>query len=211
MNFIRQILGKIWQVMAIINDKLFRHGCDFSGWATQEELGFSEKKGNQYQPSTNGLSKILKSFEITSNNAIIDIGCGKGKAMYLMSKCPFSQVSGFDISKELVNIANQNFSHLGLKNCVAEWGDAETFDDYDRYNYFYMFNAVPKEIFIKVMDHISESIRRNPRCAIFIYLNPVYDKYIIEHTDFRLLSLKKSFIPWFEYRCYKTENPDKSG
>ena len=80
-DFIWNMLRRVWQAGAVANDRLFRHGCDFSRWATQEELGFAESAGNQYQPSDGGLKKLLKRFHITPEDAIIDIGCGKGKAM----------------------------------------------------------------------------------------------------------------------------------
>ena len=202
---IRKILGEVWQAMAIINDTLFRHGCDFSGWATQGELGFSEEKGNQYQPSTDTLKRVLKVLKTTSDDAIIDIGCGKGKAMYLMSKVPFGKIGGFDLSRELVDIANKNFERLDLRNCHAFCADASDFEEYDDYNYFYLANSVPEKVFEMMIGHINASIKRNPRQCTFIMMNPHYEDYLIEHTDFRLLYTKKSFISWFSYRCYRTE------
>ena len=82
-------LCMLWQGAAVKNDQLFRGNADFSSWMTQEEAGFVEGKGNQYQPSTDALIKVLKRFPISEKDAIIDVGCGKGKAMYLMERFPF--------------------------------------------------------------------------------------------------------------------------
>ena len=105
---IHKILCGIWQGAARRNDRLFRGDADFSEWMSQEEAGFSEGKGNQYQPSTDALVKVLKRFPVSEKDAILDMGCGKGKAMYLMSRFPFGKISGYDLSEELVHIANQS-------------------------------------------------------------------------------------------------------
>lgn len=55
-----KILGGIWQSFAKMNDRISRNGMDFSGWKTNEELGIDKEKGNQYQPSSDGLIKVLK-------------------------------------------------------------------------------------------------------------------------------------------------------
>ena len=70
-------LCMLWQGAAVKNDQLFRGNADFSSWMTQEEAGFAEGKGNQYQPSTDALIKVLKRFPISEKDAIIDLGCGK--------------------------------------------------------------------------------------------------------------------------------------
>ena len=202
-DFIWNMLRRVWQAGAVANDRLFRHGCDFSRWATQEELGFAKSAGNQYQPSDGGLKKLLKKFHITPEDAIIDIGCGKGKAMYLMSRFPFGRIAGYDLSEQLAETANENFQKLGLTVCRAFQGDAAVFDGYDEYNYIYLFNAVPEDFFIRSIGHILDSVRRRPRVCVFIYLNPVYDRYLQEETPFRLIGEQNHPIPWFRYRWYQ--------
>ena len=167
---IHKILCGIWQGAARRNDRLFRGDADFSEWMSQEEAGFSEGKGNQYQPSTDALVKVLKRFPVSEKDAILDMGCGKGKAMYLMSRFPFGKISGYDLSEELVHIANQNFQKLGLSRCHAVQADAAAFGDYDAYNYFYIFNAFPQAVFERMMNRVLESLKRRPRNCYFIYL-----------------------------------------
>ena len=59
---IHHILCSMWQAAAKRNDRLFRKNADFSGWMSQKEAGFTEKQGNQYQPVTDGLVKVLNIF-----------------------------------------------------------------------------------------------------------------------------------------------------
>ena len=196
-------LCTLWQGAAIKNDQLFRKSADFSSWMSQEEAGFSQERGNQYQPSTDALVKVLKRFPITDQDSIIDLGCGKGKAMYLMRRFPFKKIGGYDLSGELVQIANQNFQRLGLSRCHAIQADAITYEDYDEYNYFYIFNAFPQEVFEVMIAHVLESLRRSPRTCYFIYLHPVCHEYLVSHTPFRLIYRRRSVVSWFDYYCYQ--------
>lgn len=197
-------LCALWQGTARRNDRLFREGADFSGWMSQEEAGFSESRGNKYQPSTDALARVLKQFPITEEDAILDIGCGKGKAMYLMSRFPFGRIRGYDLSEELVRIANRNFEKLGLSGCRAVQGDAMTYRDYDGFNYFYIYNSFPQEVFEVMAGHLVDSLERKPRTCRLIYLHPVCHGYLVNHTPFRLICKKKSLISWFDYYCYET-------
>ena len=197
------MLCSLWQGVAQRNDRLFRGDADFSEWMSQEDAGFSEGRGNQYQPSTDALVKVLKRFPISSKDAILDMGCGKGKAMYLMSRFPFGKVRGYDLSEELVQIASQNFQKLGLSRCRAIQADATVYEDYDEFNYFYIFNAFPQEIFEVMIGHLMDSLERRSRDCYFIYLHPVCHEYLVSHTPFRLTYKRKSLISWFDYYCYE--------
>lgn len=90
-----------------------------------------------------------------------------------------------------------------MKQCKALQADAANYTDYDEFDYFYMFSALPKNVFISMMKYIMESMRNKPRKVYFIYLNPVYHEYIVTRTPFRLIYKKKSIISWFDYYCYE--------
>lgn len=209
-EWIHTALCRVWQKAAGINDRLFRQNADFSGWVTQKEAGFSEGKGNQYQPSTDALVKVLKRFPIGGSDSILDMGCGKGKAMYLMSRFPFGKIRGYDLSEELVRIANQNFQKLGLSRCQSVQADAMLYEAYDEFNYFYLFNAFPQKVFEVMMQHLLESLRRKPRHCFFIYLHPVCHEYMVTHTPFQLIYQRKSMVSWFVYHCYEYKEVHKN-
>lgn len=183
-----------------------RLGVDFSTWADNETIGIDPQIGNQYQPSTQALSKVLRRFPITEEDAIIDIGCGKGKVLYLMSDFPFGKIAGLELSPYLVEIAKDNTDILGLEHCHLINDDASVFSDYDSYNYFYVFNSFPAEIFRMMLGHIMASLERKPRRAIFIYLNPVCHELLVE-AGFIHSFTKRSLIQWFNYACYEYNPP----
>ena len=171
-------------------------------------MNFDESHGNQYQPSTTAnLKRVLKRMSISKEDVILDIGCGKGRAMYIMSQFEFGKIRGYDLSKELTEIAEDNFKKLGINDrCSAMQADAETFEEYDEYNYFYYFNSVPREVFVKMIGHVQESIRRKPRKVTFIYMHPENEDYLIKNTDMKKFDREGSFISllvdWFDLACY---------
>jgi SAM-dependent methyltransferase len=58
------------------------------------------------QPSI--VRRALQALGDTSGYTFMDIGCGKGRAMIVASEFAFEAILGYDISAELVRIANQN-------------------------------------------------------------------------------------------------------
>ncbi|MBR1641473.1 MAG: class I SAM-dependent methyltransferase [Butyrivibrio sp.] len=201
---IYKFLTIAWQKCAGVRDKIAYKGADFASWKTQEELGFEEKSGNKYQPSSGIIKKAFKELNITDNDAVIDIGCGKGAAMYMMSLFPFKKVDGYDLSQEMVNIANDNFKKLGTADrCHAFRADASQYKDYFSYNYFYAFNPVPEEVFKELVANIVNNINDCPRNCTFVYLNPVYDEWIQNNTPFKLASKTKGIVNWNDVYVYK--------
>lgn len=190
------LLKKLVYCFEKLKNLLFYNG-DFSGCESQENLGFTESDGNQYQATEDYFKKVLQDMNISENDAIIDIGCGKGKAMYMFSKYNFSKIGGFDISEKLVNIANDNFNKLGISSKCSAWiADASTYNDYDEYNWFYFYNPVPSFIFKTTFQNILESINRNPRKCVIIYSNSENHDYIISTSNFKEIKTYKSFM-WY--------------
>jgi SAM-dependent methyltransferase len=199
-----KVITTLWQKCAGIRDKVVYKGADFASWKTQEELGFEEKLGNKYQPSSGIIKRAFKHLNITANDSVIDIGCGKGAAMYMMSRFPFKKVDGYDLSQEMVDIANDNFRKLGTTDrCHAFCANASEFKDYSAYNYFYAFNPVPEEVFKELLENIVDDIKNHPRAATFVYLNPVYDEWIRNNTPFKLVSKTKGVVNWNDVYVYR--------
>ncbi|MEG1432437.1 class I SAM-dependent methyltransferase [Eubacterium sp.] len=198
-NRLYQFLCSLWIKNAQRSDKTL--GVDFSVWEDNQRIGIPKHRGNHYQPSTNDLEKVLDKLPITEKDTIIDIGCGKGKALYMMSQFPFRQIDGLELSDALCHTAERNIKKLNLSRCRIINHDAATFSNYDDYNYFYIFNSFPEAVFLKMLDRILSSIERSPRKITLIYLNPVCHHHLINH-GFRLFYRKNRYTKWFSYHCY---------
>jgi len=85
-------------------------GLDILGEVDPESVGFNPLES--YRSVTVGrrvLKKVLNDLEISSNDSIVDIGCGNGAAMIVMNKFPFKKIDGIEISKYISYIAISNF------------------------------------------------------------------------------------------------------
>jgi hypothetical protein len=160
-------------------------GLDFLTVIESEEVGHdpniafrSSPSGDQY------LLKVLKDMKITSNDSIIDMGCGQGSAMRTMLKFPFAQVDGVELSEHIGHIAISNFNKLKVKRCTVYICDASTFQSYDRYNFFYFSNPFPSQIMTKVISDICQAVGASGKEIIVIYNNPTCHDIVVGQGGF---------------------------
>lgn len=160
-------------------------GIDFTEPTQIKTLNLSEEDSYGYQTTTTKKMKnIFSRFNITNDDKIIDLGCGKGKALYEMSKFPFNKIDGVEISSKLSNIAENNLKKLGARNIEIYNIDATLFKDLDKYNYIYFFNPFPAHIFRTVMDNIEHSLANSSRKITIIYNFPECHEEVIKSGIF---------------------------
>ena len=111
---------------------------------------------SSYAPSCNQLLEVMKKMNISADDSIIDIGCGRGFALSLFSLFPFKKISGIEISVEDIQICKHNLHDiLKLHNTEIITGDILNFNDYKLYNMFYMYNPFSADIFNVVVSNIN--------------------------------------------------------
>ncbi|KRQ97133.1 class I SAM-dependent methyltransferase [Bradyrhizobium valentinum] len=72
-------------------------GVDISRIVYPEEVGLDSRYVGESTPSWNKyVVRLLKDLHINNQDAILDIGCGKGSAMLAMLKFPFARVDGIE-------------------------------------------------------------------------------------------------------------------
>ena len=124
------------QMVRVLLDRF--QGLDFSTIYEPEELGLDSRRSYRSTPSGNRfLVDMLSDFNITTEDTIIDIGCGLGSAMRKMLQFPFAKVDGIELSSRLAAIAAQNFKQLNVARTKIFNCDASLFNDYDIYNFVY--------------------------------------------------------------------------
>jgi SAM-dependent methyltransferase len=183
-----------------------KRGLDFIEYGPEPvELGLNPELSSRYEPSDNiTLHRVLKDLEITQEDNIIDVGCGKGSAMRTMLKYPFSRVDGIEISGLLSDIAEKNFRILKTKNVRIFNIDAAEFKNFDDYNYIYFYNSFPENVMRKVVENIAESLKRKERALTIIYANPIC-AHIIENSCF-FRKDKKEYLSSYEYKVCHYSN-----
>lgn len=140
-----------------------------------------ETEPNMYESSGNSyLVNTLKHMNITSEDAIIDFGCGKGGALIKMADFPFKTVKGVEYSKFLYDVAEKNIKKLKLKKVQVFHGDAAAFKDLDDLTYVYLFNPFGPATLKPVLENIKNSLEKNPRHLTLIYKSPVFHQEVMD-------------------------------
>jgi len=181
--FTRSTLKRLATKRAILIEGL--RGLDLTIAIQPEEVGLdpsvsfrSSASGNKY------LKRLLKDLKITKEDAIIDVGCGKGSAMRIMLGFPFARVDGIELSKSIAAIAESNLKKLEVMNSKVFNCDASSFVEYDTYNMVYFYNPFSCNIMSQVIKNILASIERSEREVIIIYNNPVCDDVLVRQDGF---------------------------
>ena len=184
-------------------------GLDFLPIITAKAVGLDIKRSFGYSPSHKRfLIEVLSDFNIISQDAIIDVGCGKGSAMRTMLMFPFAKVDGIELSTQIADIATRNFNQLKEDRCTVFTGDAGQYRDYDAYNYVYFFNPFPDVVMAEVVENLMESVHRSDRELIIIYMSPTCTDVIEESALFKLKGIYKRAGAWVT--VYSNRSIEKS-
>lgn len=187
---LRQIRYHTW----ILTERA--RGLNLTSTVSTDELGLPSERCVGYQATTPRMKRLLKQLNIPEGASIVDLGCGKGKAMTYMAYFPFKRIIGVEISPELVEIARKNFARLGLDRCEVVLADAENYSIPDDVSYLFMFNPFSQTVLKGVMRNILSSLERNERKFTIIYLYAVHCDVIEESGVFQ------ENMDWKQYKVY---------
>jgi SAM-dependent methyltransferase len=179
--------------------EMWWRGVDLT-WSTLESLNLSAERSCMYTDSGGpDLRVVMDTLPISGEDAALDLGCGKGGALFTMAEYPFRTVDGVDISEELVDIARENLKRLKITNASLYCMDASEFKDLDIYTVFYMFNPFPDAVVQSVLENILRSVERCPRKITMIYKNPVLENLLLDAGFQPTAKLTHSIHPFCLY------------
>ena len=114
----------------------------------------------------------------------VDLGCGKGRPLYIASLFPFKKVIGVELSQQLYQIAHRNVeavlssSSPVCRDVTVHHADAGTFKLPDSDIVIYMFNPFPGQVLQQALANVSQLLDAG-REVIVIYHNPRY-KWVVD-------------------------------
>jgi SAM-dependent methyltransferase len=124
------------------------------------------------------LLRIFK--EVTKKTAIfdfIDIGCGKGRAVFVAEYSGYNKLMGIELDNELVGEALENMNRYPFKRKDSEINfihvNALEYDYRDKPTVYFLFNPFNEKVLSEVLDRILASTKSE---TWFIYVNPMYKK-----------------------------------
>jgi trans-aconitate 2-methyltransferase len=154
---------------------------------------------SKYQ-STSGINdrhaKILhwlKSFGLTKDAHILEIGCGVGQLSQLMAEfCRDGHITGVDISPENIRLASErlkSFKHVDL--LVDDMMDAKLTRTYSWVVFPDVLEHIPSDKHHSVLKTISDALK--PGGHVFIHIpHPKYQDYIRNYEPEKLQIIDQS-------------------
>ena len=178
----REIQKNFFYLQSIIYEKI--RGLDFSRFMEPDSLGLNGKRCYPYERSLEQL--LIKTFDqlfVSNTDNLLDVGSGKGFAIFVLNRYPFNKIDGVEVSPYLVTIAQRNLTHLKVDSQIFLADATEWEKQLDSYNYFYLFNPFPAEAIEKFVKHLMESLDRNPRKSTLVYCNPTCHKILVPYAE----------------------------
>lgn len=163
---------------------------------TGEQQGFYESHHyNRYEATSYfALETLFKEYTLSSNDCIVDFGCGKGRLSFYINYYYNCKITGIEMNNNYFDICINNKKNY-LKNYNKEKNKIEFLNIFaEEYkisstdNKFYFFNPFSVQLFMKVINNILISLEKSPRDIdlILYYPSDEYIYYLENYTGFLL-------------------------
>ena len=163
---------------------------------TGEQQGFYESHHyNRYEATSYfALETLFKEYTLSSNDCIVDFGCGKGRLPFYINYYYNCKITGIEMNNNYFDICINNKKNY-LKNYNKEKNKIEFLNIFaEEYkisstdNKFYFFNPFSVQLFMKVINNILISLEKSPRDIdlILYYPSDEYIYYLENYTGFLL-------------------------
>jgi Methyltransferase domain len=152
------------------------HGTDTGRIVRLEALGSVTGEqawlGHRYEASTPERAvSALGSLPIRYDEfTLIDIGSGKGRVLLIAAELPFRRIIGVEFASELHNVAASNLQRVRPDDSRLELvcQDVTDYEFPDEPLVLYFYGPFLAPIMRIVMDHVTKSLRTNPRPAYLV-------------------------------------------
>jgi predicted RNA methylase len=171
-----------------------RQGIETASRVSLHEIGLAAPGRIGYAPSPlRALGRALREREVTPEDVLLDLGCGKGRVLVQAARYPFRRVIGVEIAPDLVETAKANLSRVTHRRCGSIEVVCSDILDYeipDDVSVIYMYNPFRGPIFQTAMARIVESVNRRSRRLTLIYRSPFEHDAVLATRRFRVVSNK---------------------
>jgi SAM-dependent methyltransferase len=136
---------------------------------------------------TTVLPHVLPRLNIQySDYAFVDLGAGKGQAVFLAAEFPFKRAIGVELSPMLHAIARRNcYTFSSRRQACTQiemiCGDAADFAFPNDPLVVYIFNSFDDVVLSQVLANLIVSVHKHPRDVVLIYHNAQH-RYVVEAT-----------------------------
>ena len=149
-----------------------KFGIKTSAIKRSESKEFFTYQGASYQVLLRIFSEIS---ETTKGFDFVDIGCGKGRAVFVAEYCGYNQLTGIELDEELINDAINNAQLYKFKrkesNINFIHANALEYEYKNKPTIYFLFNPFNEDVMKKVLERICSLSTSE---TWFVYMNPLY-------------------------------------
>lgn len=165
-----------------------RYGTDTTAVVEVEEMddvkSANRPYGIRYEPTrARPLLALLRGLRLPGRAVMLDIGCGKGRAMMVAVQAGILRVDGVDYSPRLCAVAEQNLERFRQMTGVEFQFNVTACDAVDveiapEHNLVFMFNPFGAPVLEQVLDRLDASLASHPRDLWIVYHHPLWQETI---------------------------------
>lgn len=166
--------------------------------------------GVPYMPTDQAaFTAIMEALPIEhARFTFVDLGSGKGRALFLAAAFPFRRIVGVEIVPELHAAAEENIRrwrarHPQAPEMASVLADARDFAFPDEPLVVYLFNPLPESALAALLERLARSATEDPREIYVVYYNLVLEWVLAARPELRKLA---DTHQWAIYRVV-TEPP----
>ena len=138
-------------------------------------------RNGRYEPLPYmSLRTIARRLEISPQDVVLDLGCGKGRVLCFFAARGNSCI-GVEISFPLAFKAKKNARRLRRRNGVIDVVHRDAAEvDIAEASVIFLYNPFSEEVMRPVLEHIHESLETSPRNLKICYANPIAGELLDE-------------------------------
>jgi SAM-dependent methyltransferase len=165
-----------------------------------KDLGLDSPDRYRYVPSGRSvIPRLLRKIGAGPSDVFIDVGSGKGRAVFQAARFPLKRVIGLELADELNQVARYNVEHnrdrLKCANVELITGDAVEYTFPDDITIAYFYHPFSGKTFEDVIDNLIASLDRSPRELRLLYGYPMMADYVRKTGRFEQVGRMRSFRP----------------
>jgi SAM-dependent methyltransferase len=167
------------------------HDIDTAAPVDRFDLGLADAqvdRANRYEPITEaGFYQMLAATKLdTSQHTFVDLGSGKGRALFLAERSGFRRVVGVELSAILHDVAVANVKKLsasrpGVQGIELICQDAREYVFRPEPTLLYMYNPFPEDVVRECIGNLHRIAQQGLPCTI-VYANPAAS-HVISSQD----------------------------
>ncbi len=168
------------------------------GTEAVEELSADEtltRHARRYEAVTTKQMSVLMTKLPTldfSKFNFVDLGSGKGRALFIAAEYPFKRIIGVEYGRELNNLAIRNIRTYRNPaqrcfNIESFCADASAYEFPSESTICFMNNPFDEVLMQKLMDSLTEALKKVPRDFFIVYLHANHPGIVNRHKQWELL------------------------